>query len=57
MKNKAITNNHTGRRFNVINAEDQVIRTLVAGSVEAASDKLRFLYGRRSSFLRLEVQG
>jgi len=44
------------KRYNVINAEDKVIRTVVAGNIKAASGKVKHLYGKDACFVRIEFK-
>jgi len=42
-------------RYNVRNVEGFLIRQIIAPSKESASGKLRFLFGDKSIFLKLEL--
>jgi len=44
------------KRYNVINADNETIRTVVASTQKAASKKVKFLFGRASCFLKIEFK-
>jgi len=43
------------KRYNVINADGEVIRSIVANSQKGASEKVKHLYGKASCFLRVKL--
>lgn len=45
------------KRFNIINAEDQKIGSILANNVKQAAEKLRVKYGSNACFLKLEYVG
>lgn len=43
------------KRYNVINADGDVIRSIVANSQKGASEKVKHLYGKASCFLEIQL--
>ena len=43
-------------RYNIINADNEIIGSIVANGIKSAADKLNFKFGKSACFLRLEKE-